>query len=188
MNAIVGYTGFVGSNIDRFAHFDRKYNSTTIAQAYGTKPDLLVYAGIRAEKYLANNDPSADRERILEGFENIRKINPDKLVLISTADVYRDPTGVDEATVIATDGLHAYGLNRYLLEQWVRDAYPNATIVRLPGLYGAGIKKNFIYDFIKRIPFMLTQNKYQALTAVDDYIVPFYQPLPNGFYRCCYHT
>jgi hypothetical protein len=188
MNAIVGHTGFVGSNIDRFAHFDCKYNTANIAQAYGTKPELLVYAGIPAEKYLANNDPAADLARIREGFENISKINPDKLVLISTADVYRDPAGVDEATQIATDGLHAYGLHRYRLEQWVRDAYPNATIVRLPGLYGAGIKKNLIYDFINRIPFMLTQSKYQALVAEDDYIVPFYEPLPNGFYRCAYHT
>ncbi len=56
MKALVGYTGFVGSNIYDAAgkEIDTVYNSRNIEEAYGTMPDLLIYAGLRAEKYLAN--------------------------------------------------------------------------------------------------------------------------------------
>ena len=51
MKALVGYTGFVGSNIYTSGEFDAVYNSKNIEEAFGTKPDLLVYAGLRAEKF-----------------------------------------------------------------------------------------------------------------------------------------
>ena len=121
MKALVGYTGFVGSNIYASGDFDAVYNSKNIEDAYGTNPDLLVYAGLRAEKYLANNDPKKDMELIIQAEENIQKINPRKLVLISTIDVFKIPNDVDENSVINTEGLHAYGYNRYQLEIWVRD-------------------------------------------------------------------
>ncbi len=188
MKALVGYTGFVGGNIDLKADFDARYNSRNIQEAYGTRPDLLVYAGLRAEKYLANKEPEKDLARIREAFDNIRRIDPRELVLISSSDVYKVPVGVDEDTPVDTENLHAYGLNRYYLEQWVREAYPEATIVRLPALYGVGIKKNFVYDFIKRIPFMLTEKKFAELTAIDPYIEKFYVNQGNGFYQCRYDT
>ena len=82
--ALVGYTGFVGSNIYAAGSFDGAYNSKNIEEAYGTNPDLLIYAGLRAEKYLANNAPEKDMELIKQAEDNITKINPKKLVLIST--------------------------------------------------------------------------------------------------------
>ena len=42
-SAIVGYTGFVGSNICDTTEFDAYYNSKNIEEAFGTCPDLLVY-------------------------------------------------------------------------------------------------------------------------------------------------
>ena len=47
--ALVGYTGFVGSNIYAATDFDAVYNSKNIEESFGTNPDLLVYAGLRAE-------------------------------------------------------------------------------------------------------------------------------------------
>ena len=40
-----------------------------------------------------------------------------------------------------------YGVNRYYLEQFCRDNF-DTTIVRLPGLFGDGLKKNVIYDLM----------------------------------------
>lgn len=91
MKALVGYTGFVGSNLYTSGDFDAAYNSKNIQEAYGTCPDLLVYAGLRAEKYLANNAPEKDMEQIIEAEQNIKKIRPKKLVLISTIDVFKEP-------------------------------------------------------------------------------------------------
>lgn len=181
---LVGYTGFVGSNLAAAHTFTEQYNSKNITQAYDTRPDLLVYAGVRAEKFLANRAPEQDLETVRGAFENIQNIRPKRLVLISTIDVYGTPVGVDEDAPIETEGLQAYGANRYQLEQWVREEYPQALILRLPGLYGKNIKKNFIYDFIHVIPAMLKEEKYRELEAADGGLSPFYERQDNGFYKC----
>lgn len=183
MNILVGYTGFVGSNIYEAGEFDAVYNSKNIEQAFGTNPDLLIYAGLRAEKYLANNSPKEDMNLILQAEENITRINPQNLVLISTIDVFKDPRDVDENSVIDVDGLHAYGYNRYQLELWTRKQYPNALIIRLPGLFGKGIKKNFIYDFINVIPFMLSETKFKELASANAELNKFYFRQDNNFYK-----
>mgnify|MGYP002224763577 CR=1 FL=1 len=61
------------------------------------------------------------------------------------------------------DGLPAYGRNRLQLERWVREDYPNALIVRLPALYGIGLKKNFLFDLHTITPAMLKPEKYTEL-------------------------
>lgn len=184
MKVLVGYTGFVGSNLYEKGDFDKVYNSQNIEEAYGLCPDLLVYAGMRAEKYLANNAPEQDMELVYQAEENIRLINPKKLVLISTIDIYKNPIDVNEESFIDTEGLHAYGLNRYRLECWVRENFQDALIVRLPGLFGNNIKKNFIYDYINVIPFMLKKEKFEELASREKDLRKYYELQDNGFYKC----
>ena len=181
---LVGYTGFVGSNIAANHDFTWKINSKNKEEAFGKKPDLLVYAGLRAEKFLANKDPEADMATIMEAMEQIKKIKPKKLVLISTVDVYKNPVNVDEDTEIDTDGLLPYGANRYKLEQMVRETWEDALIIRLPGLFGKNLKKNFIYDFIHVIPAMLKAEKFQELAKRSTLVESSYRDLGNGFYKC----
>ena len=183
MKALVGYTGFVGSNLLLSEKFDNFYNSKNIQDAYNTNPDLLVYAGMKAEKYLANNAPEEDMQLVIQAEENIIKINPKKLVIISTIDVFKNPKGVNENTRIDTNSLQPYGYNRYQLECWVRDHYPNALIVRLPGLFGVNIKKNFIYDYIYAIPFMIKADKMEELVKKESNLLKYYENLLNGFYK-----
>lgn len=183
MNILVGYTGFVGSNLYEKGQFDAVFNSQNIEEAYGTNPGLLIYAGLRAEKYLANQAPEKDMELILQAEENIRRIAPEKLVLISTIDVFENPQDVDETTRIKTENLHPYGYNRYQLECWVREHFPEALIVRLPGLFGKNIKKNFIYDFINRIPYMLKAEKMEELSKTEPILCNYYELQDNGFYK-----
>lgn len=183
MNILVGYTGFVGSNLYEKGQFDAVFNSQNIEEAYGTNPGLLIYAGLRAEKYLANQAPEKDMELILQAEENIRRIAPEKLVLISTIDVFENPQDVDETTRIKTENLHPYGYNRYQLECWVREHFPEALIVRLPGLFGKNIKKNFIYDFINRIPYMLKAEKMEELLKTEPVLCNYYELQDNGFYK-----
>ena len=183
MNALVGYTGFVGSNIYDTGSFDYVFNSGNIEEAYGIKPDLLIYAGMRAEKYLANSAPEKDMELVIQAEENISCIDPKKLVLISTIDIFKVPKDVDEESEVDTVNLHPYGYNRYQLELWVRKNYPNATIISLPGLFGKNIKKNFIYDYINIVPFMLKKQKMEELLFADGELSKYYQLQDNGFYR-----
>ena len=181
---LVGYTGFVGSNIAAKHGFSGLFNSKNVSDAYGKNPELLVYSGVRAEMFLANKNPEADFTLMEEAFNNIKKINPKKLVLISTIAVYHNPDNVDEDAEIDETNLSAYGSNRLYLEKKVRENFPNALIVRLPGLYGINLKKNFIYDFIKRIPAMLSGEKYISLSESSELIRDSYLKQDNGFYKC----
>lgn len=183
IKSLVGYTGFVGSNLASQVKFDGLYNSKNIEEAYNTKPDLLIYSGIRAEKYLANKEPEKDYAIIQEAIRNIIKIKPKRLVLISTIDVYKNPVDVDEDTAIETEDLQPYGLNRYFAEKWVEENISDYLIVKLPGLYGKNIKKNFIFDLINIIPSMLTEAKFIELCQKDDFIESYYINQDNGFYK-----
>jgi nucleoside-diphosphate-sugar epimerase len=146
-DALIGHTGFVGGNFLRQRHFDDLFNSKNIQDIRGRAYELLVVSGAPAEKWKANAEPERDLA-ILNGLmEHLRHVTARKVVLISTVDVYPKPLEVDEDTPFdATQG-GAYGRNRYLLEQFVQERF-DACVVRLPGLFGQGLKKNVIYDFL----------------------------------------
>ena len=184
MESLVGQTGFVGSNLARQHVFQRAYHSTDIAEAYGSKPEVCVYAGVRAEKFLAASDPAQDMAIVHQAINNISQINPRRLVLISTIDVYPNPVEVDENTAIDNTGAHPYGAHRYILEQWVRENVRDYCIVRLPALFGDHLKKNFIYDLIHPVPSLLKAEKYEQLASSSALIRDHYVPQGNGFYRC----
>jgi hypothetical protein len=182
MKVLVGHTGFVGSNLFESHAFDLCFNSKNITESFGTNPNVLVYSGVRAEKFLANKEPENDFKIILDAIENIKKINPKQIVLISTVDVYPNPIAVDENTEIDLDIVQPYGKNRLYLENWVASNFNDYLIVRLPGLFGKNIKKNFIFDLISVIPSLLNEAKYQEL-ASHSWIVNNYILQENGFYK-----
>lgn len=144
---IIGYTGFVGGNLVEQTEFAEKYNSQNISDVDGKEFDLLICAGARAEKWRINQEPEKDLAEIDGLIDHLRTVKATKFVLISTVDVYGSPVGVDEDTPIETEGLHAYGKNRYYLEQFCAENF-DTTIIRLPGLFGNGLKKNVIYDLL----------------------------------------
>lgn len=145
--AIIGYTGFVGANIAAQMSFDDQYNSANIADIEGKEYDLVVSAANRSEMWRINQEPEKDLAEIDEFIGHIQKASIKKLVLISTVGVYKNPNGADEDTPIETEGLLPYGVNRYHLEQFCREHF-DTTIIRLPGLFGDGLKKNVIYDLL----------------------------------------
>ena len=181
---LVGYTGFVGSNIMANHNFDGLYNSSNIQDSYGLNPELCVYSAVRAEMFLANNDPELDFKLIEEAIENIKKINSKKIVLISTVAVYDETNKVDEDSVIDEDKCMPYGKNRLFLENWVRQNCKDYLIIRLPAIYGENLKKNFIYDMINISPALLKREKFEELCKLDDFIKDYYIELDNGFYKC----
>ena len=130
--ALIGYTGFVGSNLLRQRPFDACFNSSNIDQIAGRSFDLVVCCGARAEKWKANADPEGDLDNIEALTRALANVNATKLVLISTVDVFLSPVAVDEDSPTPTTGLHAYGRNRRRLEQIVASRF-DAHIIRLPG-------------------------------------------------------
>lgn len=181
---LVGSTGFVGGNLLAKHTFAAECHSSDITAQYGTRPDLCVYAGVPAAMFLANADPEADLAVMRAARENIRQIAPKRLVLISSIAVLADSRGVyEDSPARDTEGLPAYGKNRLQLERWVREDFPDALIVRLPALYGAGIRKNFLFDLHTITPAMLRPEKYSELAAKSPLVKSAYTLADNGFYK-----
>lgn len=180
---LVGATGFVGGNLAASHPFARTCHSTDVAAQYGSNPSLCVYAGVPAAMFLANADPEADLAVMRAARENLRRIAPKQVVLISSIAVYADSRGKDEDSPMDETSLPAYGRNRLQLERWVREGFENALIVRLPALYGKGLKKNFLFDLHTITPSMLRPEKYEELAPRSEAVRTGYAPADNGFYR-----
>ncbi len=146
--ALIGYTGFVGGNLLRQGRFDATFNSKNFQDLAGGRFDEVWCAGIQATKWWANKNPEADWNAIRALLDVLATVRTDRFVLLSTVDVFRDPVEVDEASPVDLAGLHAYGRHRYQVEEWVKAHFDNTVVVRLPGLFGDGLKKNVIYDFL----------------------------------------
>jgi hypothetical protein len=148
-DALIGYTGFVGSTLARARDFQACFNSKNIGEIDGRSFDTVVCAGVSAVKWMANKEPEADLRAIRGLMDHLATVQAAHFILISTIDVYRDPVGVTEDDIPPTDGLHPYGLHRLMLERSVAERFPHATIIRLPGLFGPGLRKNLIFDLLQ---------------------------------------
>mgnify|MGYP003627835336 FL=1 len=138
MRALVGHTGFVGSNILEQSSFDKCYNSKNIESIAGEKFDTVVCAGVSSIKWKANKDPKEDFKQIQRLIEYLGKAEFKKLILISTIAVYDSPAN------------SSYGSHRLYLETYLKNTYEDIYITRLPSLFGKGLKKNVIYDLMNK--------------------------------------
>lgn len=171
-NALIGFSGFVGSSLLRQTAFAALYRSTNIGDIAGQAFDSIVCAGAPAQKWIANRDPETDRHNIQELIARLETVRCRRFVLISTVDVFRSPSGVDEDSPVDESGLHPYGLHRRRLEQFVGRHFPEHLIVRLPGLVGPRLRKNVVFD-------LLNDNNLQAIDSRS--VFQFY-PMVNLWY------
>ena len=149
MNAIVGYSGFVGSNLLQFYKFDFFYNSKNFIEAKNKTFETIFFCGIPAVKWKANKNPEEDYNTIESIKLILNTINVNKIILISTIDVYEKvDKEFNEDSLINFNENHTYGKNRFLFENYVKNNFDDYHIIRLPGLFGKGLKKNIIYDLI----------------------------------------
>jgi len=146
MRALIGHSGFIGWNLSRQSTFDAMFNSTNIDQLRGEDFDEIVCAAPAAEKWKANADPEGDAQSIARLETVLGETKARRFILISTVDVYPHPRDVDERTEIDDSGA-PYGRHRLRLERFVRHRF-DAVVLRLPGLFGPGLKKNALFDLI----------------------------------------
>jgi nucleoside-diphosphate-sugar epimerase len=146
--ALIGYSGFVGTTLDLELKPSHRYRSTNIDEIRGQEFDHVICAGVQAMKWWANLHPEEDWNGISRLLDALNAVKAERFTLISSIDVYSAPRGVDENTLINKEGHHAYGLHRLKVEEWVREHFSQVAILRLPGLFGPGLKKNVIYDMM----------------------------------------
>jgi len=146
MRALIGHSGFIGGNLVRQWPFDALFNSSNIDELRGGDFDELVCAAPAAEKWKANADPESDARSIARLETALSETKARRFILISTIDVYPHPRSVDERTELDDAG-EPYGRHRLRLERFVRARF-DAIVLRLPGLFGPGLKKNALFDLL----------------------------------------
>lgn len=147
MRALIGHSGFIGGNLNRQSAFDALFHSANLDELRGGDFDEIVCAAPAAEKWKANADPEGDARSISRLETVLGETKARRFILISTIDVYPHPRAVDERTEIDGSGA-PYGRHRLRLERFVRERFAGAIVLRLPGLFGEGLKKNAIFDLI----------------------------------------
>src|SRR5690606_12873620 len=161
-SALIGYTGFVGSNIRDACEFDVLYNTSNIAQLAGQSFDLVVSAGNRADSHRINTHPQDDRAEVDALLDLIGQARIGKLVLVSTVCVYPAGGAPDETTPLSESGLTPYGINRLRQERVLQERF-DTLVVRLPQLYGNRLKKGIVHDLLRghRVEWIDARGSYQ---------------------------
>jgi nucleoside-diphosphate-sugar epimerase len=148
-STLIGSTGFVGSTLAASRPFDAAFHRSDITNIRGMSSELTICAGLPAAKYLANQEPERDWRNMASLAEELSHLQSDRFVLVSSVDVYQPAKDVDERDRPQLDGNEAYGRNRAWFELFVKATFSNHQIVRLPGLFAPGLRKNLVFDLLE---------------------------------------
>lgn len=144
--AIVGWTGFVGQTLATKIGNADLYNSTNIQELRDKRYETIFFCGMPAEKWKINQRPAEDYENTQLLINILQTVSAGRFILVSTVDVF--DCSISQCEVGREFSSHPYGAHRRLMEGFVREKFPVYNILRLPGLFGKGLKKNIIYDLI----------------------------------------
>lgn len=150
MDALFGHTGFVGSFLkENLPHRTTAYfSSKNVRSAKGKSYRNVYCACISATKWWANTNPGEDLKNIEAALSVLTSIKCQSITLISTIDVHDHGHPLqDEGCQFPSD--EPYGRNRLHAENVLHEAFGDRLIVvRLPALFGVGLKKNVLFDLL----------------------------------------
>lgn len=152
MSALIGYTGFVGTHLRARGHYTHLFRSSNIDDIRGLRFDLVVCAAPSAVKWKANKEPINSLRSTLKLIDCLATVETDRMVLISTIDVYGSTQVSDSSTNEDTAPIPdcPYGQHHYILEMALTSVFGDKlTVIRLPALFGNGLKKNALYDLLR---------------------------------------
>lgn len=152
--AVVGSSGFVGSYLFKALESESIYvtgfnSSSSPDELRDGEFDMALVAAPHAKKWWANANRDADEQLVRGVIHQIALLGAPRVILYSTIDVFPELNGVDESAD-CTATVEPYGRNRFILEQGIRRLCNELTVMRLPGLFGLGLKKNVLHDLLNR--------------------------------------
>tara|TARA_B100000242_G_C42915806_1_gene424601 strand:- start:23 stop:811 length:789 start_codon:yes stop_codon:yes gene_type:complete len=172
---IIGANGTVGKSLyDQFSkNFSKvhKINRLNFIESESYQFNILIVTCFDARKYMVNKYPLEDLKHINEVFERLKNFEANTLILISTIDVYSSRVG-NEASALSFNAC-GYSFNRYLCELYIKQFFEKSYVIRLQGLVGKTIKKNFLYDLkhnnnVENIDKFLEVQYYPLSRIMDD--------------------
>jgi len=144
--AIVGHTGFIGSNLKFFYKSKYNFNTKNLRLINKYEYDLVILCAPSSKMWLANKFPKKDKNNIRKIINILKKTRTRKIVLISTIEVYGKNNNKNELNKVDKHLNNSYGKNRIFLEEFVNNFFSDKLIIRLPIVYGKNFTKNCIYD------------------------------------------
>lgn len=147
-SVLIGFNGFVGSNLDH-RKYDLLVNSRNSSSLRNQHFDRVLCCGFTGTKYIANENPMEDWNKIAGLLEILMTISCSRMTLISTIDIYES---------------NPYGRHRKRIEEILLEKFKDrCRIVRLPGIYGRNLKKNALFDLINQheLGKICLQDQYQ---------------------------
>jgi len=160
-NALVGYTGFIGSNLKKKFKFNKFFNRKNITKIKNFNYRFIICSGTYSKIWLANKKPKQDLKNIKNLIKNLETVHTDFIVLISTIEVYGKNNNKNEKkNIYKYKNCNAYSVNRIILEKFIKKEFKNYLIIRLPIVYGNGFVKNCIFD-------LLNNNEIKKLNGED---------------------
>lgn len=167
-SCLIGYTGFVGGNLTSQASFSVQFNSQSIGDMAGQCFDTVICAAAPGSMFEANKFPARDQKAIQALINHLSRVETQHFILISSIAVLENSADGSDETNSAFQNTLAYGRHRRVLEAFVEEQFKNSLVVRLPALFGYGLRKNFIFDLLNPVPSMLTEAKLENLITVLD--------------------
>lgn len=165
-DALIGKSGFVGSQLAAQHDFAAQFNRANIGQAAGHSFGTLACAAAPGSMFAANRDPDGDADAIDAVIAALSGVRARRVVLISTIAVLARFDGQDTEETDAFQTETPYGLNRRRLEVFCADRFESCLILRLPALFGPGLRKNFIFDILNPVPAMLTGDRMAQILDI----------------------
>ena len=144
-NALLGYTGLVGSHIRENVNpaVTKYFNSGNISEIVDQQFDT-VYCAWELEW----KAPEEDLAQVNTLKDILTSVECRTFFLISTIDVHNSEV-LDQAENNIVPSSETYGNNRYNLEVQLREHFGDKLIIlRLPAVFGVGLKENYMYDLM----------------------------------------
>jgi nucleoside-diphosphate-sugar epimerase len=169
MKALIGYTGFIGSNLKKKIRFQKLYNSINISKIRKHSFQEVYCAAPHGIKFWANRNPEKDKKIILKLIKNLRDVKCKKFIHISTLDVYpKKKSQLNENFNIYKSKTNYYGENRKLLEKFIINHFKDYLIIRLPALFASNLKKNALFDLLNNKEIRANKNSIFQWCNVED--------------------
>ena len=164
---LLGATGFVGSNVAKQGQYGIRVGSRTVGEARNKTCRRVVCSAAPGSMVFANRNPESDASAVDSIIDLLESIESREFVLISTIGVFTDFDKPLDETRSDFETSLAYGVNRRRLEEYCLAR--NGTVLRLPALFGSGLKKNFLYDLMNPTPsFFPEATWYETISNLDN--------------------
>lgn len=149
-NALIGYSGFIGSNLKNDLKNCEYYNSKNIEKIQNKSFDKIYCTANDSRIWYVNNNPQKDLKNIQSLLYKLQKVKCNFFILISSIEIYKNikNKSVNELAKNKLSKILNYGNNRLYFENEIKKLFLNHLIVRLPIVYGKNLKKNIIFDII----------------------------------------